>query len=140
MKVISPSQWTNLPWFIISAIAIWLEVYWLLIFPVGVMYYTYKWLYQFSNNGIVETKGIFSVSHRELQYFRIKSVKLDEPLWMRFFGISNVTILSSDPYLPELQLYGIKNGKHIHQELRDIADQHRDRKGVKEYDLYNLNK
>jgi len=140
MKVISPSQWTNLPWFFVTLFALYFEVYWLLIFPVGVMYYTHKWLYQFGNNGIIETKGILSVSHRELQYFRIKSVKLDEPLWMRIFGISNVTILSSDPYLPELQLYGVKNGKQIHQELRDIADQHRDKKGVKEYDLYNLNK
>lgn len=140
MKIISPSQWTNLPWFAISLIAVWLGVYWLLLLTLGMIYHTHKWTYQFTDTGVIETKGILSITHREIPYYRIKSVKLDEPLWMRFFGISNVTVLSSDPFHPELKLHGVRYGKQVTHELREVSDQHRDKRGVKELDIYNLNK
>ena len=140
MSVLKPSHWTNIVWYSVGLFGLFFGVYWLILFPIGMVYYTSKWLYQFDDNSIIETKGIFNVTHRELHYYRVKSIKLDEPLWMRLFGISVVTVLSSDPYLPELKLYGIPHGRQVTRELRMVTDSHRKTNGVKEMDIYNLNK
>jgi membrane protein YdbS with pleckstrin-like domain len=140
VTTITPSHWTNMVWYAIGLFGLLFGVYWLVLLPIGTAYYTSKWMFQFSETSIIESKGILSITHRELLYYRIKSIKLDEPLWMRFFGLSVVTIMSSDPYLPELKLYGIKHGKQISKELRQLTNTNRKENGVKEMDIFNLNK
>ena len=140
VTTLKPSHWTNIVWYGVGLLGLLLGVYWLVLLPIAMTYYTSRWFYRFDEESIIESKGIFSVSHRELQYYRIKSIKHDEPLWMRLFGISVVTIMSSDPYLPELKLYGVGQGGQVSKELRYMADRHRKNKDVKELDVFTLNR
>ena len=57
---------------------------------------------------MVERKGVFNVLRKELHYYRIKSVYIEEPFLFRIFNLANVHIKTSDPYLPELKLYGVE--------------------------------
>ena len=136
METISPSQWLNLPFFILGIVLIQTGL-----FPILALIKYIEilcWKYEFNERTIVERKGILSVTRREIHYYRIKSIKIDEPFWMRLVGISNVSITTSDPYQPELVLKGVPNGQLYRSKLRGLTDLRRKEEGVKEFDMYNL--
>jgi membrane protein YdbS with pleckstrin-like domain len=138
IRVARPSQWTNAPWILVVIAGFYVDFPYLALVAVAKFLDTYFWRYEFHERTLVERKGIFSVTRREIHYYRVKGIKVDEPLWMRFFGLANVTILSSDPYLPELVLYAVQNGVGIRNELRGRAHQLRKEEGVREVDVYDL--
>ena len=43
-------------------------------------------------------------------YYRIKSIKVEEPIWMRIFDLANVRVLTSDPYQKEILLHAVPKG------------------------------
>jgi uncharacterized membrane protein YdbT with pleckstrin-like domain len=134
--VLRPSQWINIGW-IIFGIA---GIMWI-IPPVIALYKILElncWTYSIDNEFITEKKGVFSVDHRELQICRIKSMRFEEPFLMRLVGIGNLYVKSSEPYHPELKMWGIPKGSALWNELRRRTGNQRKRNGVKEYDLYNL--
>ena len=98
----------------------------------------YTWTYTIDQDRIVEKKGVFSVVHKETNFYRFKSFKLDEPFLMRLVGIGNLYVKSSDPYQPELKLMGIPKSTQLWKDLRNRTLDNRSRFGVREYDLFNL--
>ena len=139
LLAIQPSQWTNIGWYALSILAM------LIYFPLGVLItiasiYKYievlTWKYTCRTKGIEERKGVFSVTREEVQYFRIKSIKIDEPFLMRIVGLSIVHIISSERYKPNMILYGIKNGESIKNKLNAAAYEWRNKLGVRDYDIY----
>lgn len=139
LLAIQPSQWTNIGWYAISILAM------LIYFPLGVLItiasiYKYieviTWKYTCRTKGIEERKGVFSVTREEVQYFRIKSIKIDEPFLMRIVGLSIVHIISSERYKPNMVLYGIKNGESIKNKLNAAAHEWRNKLGVRDNDIY----
>lgn len=139
LLAIQPSQWTNIGWYALSILAM------LLYFPLGVLItiasiYKYievlTWKYTCRTKGIEERKGVFSITQEEVQYFRIKSIKIDEPFLMRIVGLSIVHIISSERYKPNMVLYGIKNGVSIKDKLNAAAYEWRNKLGVRDYDIY----
>ena len=135
---IKPSQWINIGYFIFAVIGFY--------FILPPIFFLYKlievsfWRYEFHEKSLIERKGVFSVERKELLYSRIKSIRREEPLLYRLVGLSNVYIISSDPFMPEIKLTAVRNGMNIWQSLRTINETERKRNGVREFDLYNLNK
>lgn len=136
MNIIRPSQWINVGWIIIGIAGI------ALIIPTLIAAYKiaeiYFWTYTIDRKYIVEKKGVFSVDHREMALGRIKSIRFEEPFLMRLVGIGNLYIKSSEPYQPELKLWGIKKGSELWEYLRVSSDEQRRKRGVREYDYYRL--
>lgn len=137
---LQPSQWINVGWFILPVVAGYVYL------PLGgiaaaVALYKYlevaTWKYNINTRTIEEKKGVFNVSTQEIQYFRIKSIMVDEPLWMRFFGLSIVRIISSEQYKPNLILYAITNGEELKKALSDHAYVCRRELGIRDYDIFN---
>jgi uncharacterized membrane protein YdbT with pleckstrin-like domain len=133
---LKPSQWINAGWIIIGIVGM------PLVLPTLVALYklleVYTWSYTVDQEFIIEKKGVFSVTHLETNMYRIKSFRFEEPFLMRLVGIGNLHIQSSDPYQPELVLFGIPKGTQIWEMLRTKTLSSRKKFGVKEYDLYNL--
>lgn len=136
LRTLKPSQWINAPAIIIGVITIQYVLLALLALTKVIEFYC--WHYEFGERTMVERKGVFNVERKELHYYRIKSIWVEEPLWMRIFGLSNVHIKSSDPYYPEVKLYAVKNGPAIRNELRMLVDMRRKEENVREFDMYNL--
>lgn len=134
--LLRPSQFINIGWILFGIAGI------MWIIPTVIALYKivelYCWTYSIDNEFITEKKGVFSVDHKELQIGRIKSMRFEEPFLMRLVGIGNLYVKSSEPYHPELKLWGIPKGSTLWKELRNRTDKQRKRNGVKEYDLYNL--
>jgi len=136
IKTISPSQIINVGWIVLGILLMKT-----IIGPVVALIKildVYFWRYEFRERTIIERRGILSVTRREVHYYRIKSIKIDEPLWMRIFDLAKVSIITSDPYKPEIVLYAVPDGIDLREELRTTTDQWRKIEGVKEFDLHNL--
>jgi uncharacterized membrane protein YdbT with pleckstrin-like domain len=133
---IRPSQWVNIGWIIFGVIG-----FTFIIPPIIAVYKileVYTWTYTIDKHRIIEKKGVFSVTHKETNLYRIKSMRLDEPFFMRILGISNIYVLSSDPYQSELKMTAVMKGEELWKLLRIKTLDNRQQFGVKEYDLYNL--
>ena len=132
----SPSQWVNYMWFLAG-----LALFFLWIPPLIAIYKyleVYYWRYEFYERTMVERKGVFSVTRNETSYYRIKSILIEEPLWMRIFGLSNVIIKTSDEFNNIVTLYAVPNGPELRNILREAVDERRTEQGVKEFDLHSL--
>ena len=82
---------------------------------------------------IISEHGILSKNTDELLLKRVTDVRLSQPLWQRIFGLSTITIASTDVSDEALNIAGIPNGKAVWQQLRDaIAEE---RQNVQEQEL-----
>ena len=93
------------------------------------------WKISISTQRIIEEKGVLSRTTDELELFRVKDIKLDQPLWIRIFGLSNIILHTSDKTTPIVAIPGLKNGKELREQLRTLVDTRRDQKGVRETDF-----
>jgi len=138
MGAAAPSPWTIVP---TTVLAFVLSLFG---FPFLFLYVIYQfaeiwfWDYEFHDQTIVERKGIFSVSYREVHYARIKSIMVDQPFVLRIVGLSNITIKSSDPDIPVLELKAISHGLKIKEMLSQKVYDWRKAEGIKEFDMYSL--
>lgn len=136
MMIIKPSQWINCGWFIVGIVGMpWVLPTLVALFKIAELHF---WSYIIHNDHIIEKRGIFSVQHTELTISRIKSFRFEEPFFMRLVGIGNLYIKSSEPFQPELKLWGVKRGTQIWNELRAKTNLERKMKGVKEIDVFRL--
>lgn len=136
LRTLKPSQWLNIPAIIVAVITI--QYVLPAVFALIRVLEFYFWRYEFGERTMIERKGILNVERKELHYYRIKSIWIDEPLWLRIFGLANVHIKSSDPYHPEVKLYAVRNGEQVRRELRTLVHASRKDENVREFDLYNL--
>jgi len=146
---IKPSQWANYPWGIVTGIIVYLcsvlnFPYYLIVIPV--FFWLCNWLilkcwsFDFHDRTISERKGVFSVLTREIHYFRIKSVRVEEPFYLRIFGLKTVVLITSDPLIPILRIFAIGggNGTDVKDYCKEQAAKWRDDKSVKEQDIHPL--
>jgi len=133
---INPSQWVNIGWLIFGIV---LYSY---IFPIIILLWRYLvvscWSFEFRQRSMIRRKGVFNVSKIELNYYRVKSVMVEEPLLMRLVGLSNVLVISSDPFCPFIKLWAVYDGDDVATWIREKSIECRKSENIKEHDLYNL--
>ena len=137
-----PSQWVNIGWIIIPVIPAYLNfnMYFticLCILCYWKMIVIYCWKYEFGERTITEKKGVFNVTINEIHYFRIKSVQVEKPFFMRIFGLSNIILTTSDPSNPVMRLYAMPKGDEIHGAIKRMIFEWRNTYGIKEIDVPN---
>ena len=130
----TPSQWVNFPYYLLCIPLV-------LAFGAGLLlalYFYFNTKYnklEITNQRIIEHKGILSRYSDELELYRVKDLRHDQPFFLRLLGLSNVVLNTTDHSNPILTIKGIKNGKAIKEQLRIAVDQRRDIKGVREVDF-----
>ena len=127
----SPSQVVNIGYIIMCVLFCWL------IIPIIMMIirilktkYTKTTI---TNKEIISEYGILSKTTDELLLKRVTDVRLAQPLWQRIFGLSTISVASTDVTSGWLTIAGIPDGKKVWQQLRDaIAEE---RQNVQEQEL-----
>lgn len=133
-----PSQWLNIGYFIATCVAAYFipvtagALFLVLVWKSLELYFT-QWIY--TDDTIVERKGVFNVTTDEIQFFRIKDVRLYRPLLYRIVGISKITLITSDKFRPTIVLNGVYNGKKKRDMFKQLAISTRRDMGVKEFDI-----
>jgi uncharacterized membrane protein YdbT with pleckstrin-like domain len=87
-----------------------------------------------TNERIRFTTGILSKRMEELELYRVKDTRLDEPLFLRLFGLGNIILATSDTTDPTLVIPGIPDARTLRENLRGCVEKMRDRKRVREVD------
>ncbi len=138
--ILRPSQWMNLGWLTMVPVSYFVHPY---ACALAVVIYIYKyfevdcWRYEFYDDCVVERKGVFSVTRESVQYFRIKSVMVDEPFWMRLLGLSIVRVMTSEQFKHELIFQAVEEGEGIQAYLQHNARAERLNMGIRDFDVYN---
>lgn len=142
-----PSQVVNIYWLlsIFGVIVIAKEFdlsYWIVVVPVFIYIVkwiiTYCWWYYFNEKTIQERKGVFSVHTREIHYYRVKSVRLNEPFLMRIFGLSDVILITSDPYIRKLKIHAVFHGREYVDQIKKYVNMWKSHRSLAEHDIHPM--
>ncbi|MDH7445839.1 PH domain-containing protein [Aquimarina sp. 2201CG14-23] len=130
----TPSQWVNLPFYILC-------VPLTLAFGVGLLLALWKYYdtklnkLEITNQRVIEYRGILSRTTDELELYRVKDLKHEQPFFLRILGLSNIVLDTTDHSNALLKIKGIASGKELKEQLRQAVDRRRDVKGVREVDF-----
>ena len=136
---ISPNQLLNIGYLSILLALIYLDIRPLALVALIILIikaldlYCTTWTIHQDN--LIEKTGILNVNTEEVLLYRVKDIRLYEPLLYRLVGLSQLTIITSDYTNPSIILYGIKNGEELMTIIRQLVANSRKIEGVKELDL-----
>lgn len=142
---LKPSQLINIVWVFLGgfslSIAYSTELYWVALFCLIPLYKIIDyacWTYEIHDEYIIETRGVFSTTTRELYYHRVKSVLVDKPFWMRILGVGNVVVRTSDQFSPVFVIYGIEYVDEFTEDFQEVIKDRRSTMGMKEYEVFQM--
>ena len=136
---ISPNQLLNIGYLIMLLALLYLDIRPLAVVALIILIikalnlYCTTWTIQQDN--LIEKTGILNVNTEEVLLYRVKDIRLYEPLLYRLVGLSQLTIITSDYTNPSITLYGIKNGEKLMNIIRQLVANSRKVEGVKEIDI-----
>jgi uncharacterized membrane protein YdbT with pleckstrin-like domain len=129
----SPSQWTNFGTYVMCILFCWLVI------PIFIALWRFlvvkTWKIEITDQRLIEEKGVLSKKTDELELYRVKDIRLDQPFFLRLVGLSNVILLTSDRTNPVVRIPAITDGKNLREKLRAAVDIRRDKKRVRETDF-----
>jgi uncharacterized membrane protein YdbT with pleckstrin-like domain len=110
---------------------------------VGLIIVLAQWLrfvaatFEVTNDRLVIRRGIFAKSIDEIELYRVKDIRLDYSLVNQWAGIGTITILSSDETTRDAPLVipFVEKAEPRRERLRDLVNQARQRRGVREIDM-----
>lgn len=129
----TPSQWVNLPWYIL-----WLLLFWLVI-PLFIL--LWQWLvirttvYELTSERLKLRRGVLNKHLDEVELYRVRDYKLEQPFFLRLFGLGNILLQTSDRSHPRVRLRAIRDGEQLYERVRAAVEDSRARKGVRELDV-----
>lgn len=129
----TPSQVVNLPAFILLGLFFWLVI------PLLVM--LWKWLvvknikYELTTERLRLRHGVLNKETDDLELYRVRDYKLEQPFWLRIFSLGNIVLKTSDRSHPLVTIKAIKDGEALRELLRKYVEECRVRKQVREVDF-----
>ena len=60
---------------------------------------------------------------------------LEQPFFLRLFGLGNIVMQTSDRSHPSVRLRAIRDGEQLYERIRAAVEESRARKGVRELDV-----
>lgn len=129
----TPSQLVNLGWYIL-----WLLLFWLVI-PLFIL--LWQWLvirntvYELTSERLKLRSGVLNKHLDEVELYRVRDYKLEQPFFQRPFGLGNIVMQTSDRSHPTVRLRAVRNGEQLYERIRSAVEQARAKKGVREVDV-----
>jgi uncharacterized membrane protein YdbT with pleckstrin-like domain len=129
----TPSQVINLGSFILLGLFFWLVI------PLFVI--LWKWLvvknikYELTTERLRTRHGVFNKKMDELELYRVRDYKLDQPFFLRLFSLGNIVLQTSDRSHPRVVIQAIPDAEDLREQLRKHVEECRMRKRVREIDF-----
>lgn len=80
-------------------------------------------------------RGVLNKNLGELELYRVRDYKLDQPFFLRLFSLSNIVLETSDKSHPTVVIKAIPDGEELREQFRTNVEACRTRKGVREVDI-----
>lgn len=129
----TPSQLVNLPWYLL-----WVLLFWLVV-PLLVL--LWQWLvirntvYELTSERLKLRRGVLNKHLDEVELYRVRDYQLERPLYLRLFGLGNISLRTSDRSHPSVRLRAVRDGEQLYERIRAAVEQCRATKGVRELDV-----
>jgi uncharacterized membrane protein YdbT with pleckstrin-like domain len=129
----TPSQVINLGSFILLGLFFWLVI------PLFII--LWKWLvvknmkYELTTERLRMRHGVLNKKLDELELYRVRDYKLDQPFFLRLFSLGNIILQTSDRTHPTVVIQAIPDAENLREQLRTYVEACRTRKGVRELDV-----
>ena len=129
----TPSQIVNLPIFVLCALFCWLVV------PIFIA--LWKWLvvrsigYELTTERLKLREGVLNRLLNELELYRVRDYRLEQPLFLRMFSLGNIIIRTTDSTHPMVTLRAIRDAEGVLELVRRHVEDCRARKSVRAIDL-----
>jgi uncharacterized membrane protein YdbT with pleckstrin-like domain len=129
----SPSQVVNLPVFAICLLFCWLVV------PIFIA--LWKWLvvrnirYELTTERLKLRQGVLNRVLDEVELYRVRDYRLEQPLFLRIFSLGNIIIRTTDSTNPFVTLRAIRDPERVLELVRRYVEECRARKNVRAIDL-----
>lgn len=138
LMVIKPSQWINLKYYLLPLLG-FIHPYGFILALVT-LYKRYEvdtWTVKLTTHRIIETHGVLDRESQEVLHYRIKSIMIEEPFWLRLLGLAHVHVISSEQFKPRLTITAVENSEEIRNFLSTAAREWRQEVGIREHDIFN---
>jgi uncharacterized membrane protein YdbT with pleckstrin-like domain len=129
----TPSQVINIPAFILWGLLFWLVI------PIFIV--LWKWLavksikYELSTERLRTRYGVLNKKMDELELYRVRDYKLEQPFFLRIFSLGNIILETSDRSHPIVVIRAIPNAEQLRENIRTSVEECRARKRVREVDF-----
>jgi uncharacterized membrane protein YdbT with pleckstrin-like domain len=129
----TPSQLVNLPLYVL-----WVLLFWLVI-PLFIM--LWQWLvvrntiYELTTERLKLRRGVLNKHLDEVELYRVRDYQLEQPFFLRLFGLGNIRLQTSDRSHPAVRLRAVRNGEQLYEQIRSAVEHSRASKGVRELDV-----
>jgi uncharacterized membrane protein YdbT with pleckstrin-like domain len=144
----SPSQLTNLGTFVLAGlVAIGVVVggiffppaFALLLVPViwvaAVFLKVRCRIFELTSQRLRLYEGVFSRRLDDVELYRVKDTAIEQPFWLRLFGLATVIVETSDRSHAKILIEAIPDGMDVREKLRSNVERLRDLKRVREVDF-----
>lgn len=88
-------------------------------------------VYELTTQRLKMHSGVLNKKTDELELYRVKDSRFEQPFFLRMFGLGNVVIVSSDATTPNLVIPAIANGSELREQMRTLVESRRDEKRVR---------
>ena len=129
----SPSQILNLPVFVVCGVLFFLVI------PIFIA--LWKWLvlrntrYELTSERLKIRQGVLNKELDELELYRVRDHKLEQPLVLRIFSLGNITLRTADTSHPYIVLRAVRDGEHVLDLIRKHVEECRIKKRVLPLDM-----
>ena len=98
---------------------------------------TYCKKYTFTNERLIYEYGFLNRRKDYIEFFRIKDFYVFRPIWIRIFGLSNFSIISTDRRFPIFHIKGINANKLnlFEEKIRELVEDSGERSRGREVDI-----
>ena len=92
-------------------------------------------VYQLTTERLKVSHGILNKKINELELYRVKDYRVEQPLHIRLFGLGNIILDTSDKSNPVMILRAISNSEELLNSIRKHVEERRSSKSIRELDI-----
>ena len=78
--------------------------------------------YALSEDRLFLKRGFLNVHQDEIVLYRVRDLRVSQTLWQRDFGVSTVTVISTDKSIPELALKNIRQPNEVKELIHEYVE------------------
>ena len=87
------------------------------------------------NMTLILVRYLFNRLTDQVELYRVKDIRLEEPFLMRIFGLGNIVLVTSDKTLGDILLPAMRDSENLKDKIRHTVEKLREKKNVREMDF-----
>lgn len=95
-------------------------------------------MYELDHERLRLHQGVLNKKVNDIELYRVTAYELDQPIWLRIFGLSNINVITSDPKKPLIVLHAVPAGSNVCSLIRDHKERHRKATYVTDLNIHHL--